>query len=393
MSSPDWYIELENSLKKHFDENKKINNLSGEQFLRNYLLENPLQNYTEEDDDQIVDDHLDPIQTYLSTLDWVTVDDDSCRWLRASVQPQVQIDTPPESKSLCDKSRLDELLNKATSLEVDELEWAKQELLIERCDYDNIEVLRYKLAKEICKHENYTQDDKAEAWYLAANISSSSQKSLECLEFASALKASQYKFEEAAIYLEEAVYELDPSLHLEIDRSWLTNLCNAVKRRLCLTFQKENIETHEQSLRVVRKCQVFYEQAGNRHKSSDLFVLEADIDKRRKKFASQLIVFLYWFFAKYGESPIRVLISSCVIILTWAIIYSCMGVSYNLGDGGGEIDKLITNIYFSIVTFTTLGYGDFSPPVEGRIIASIQAMLGLFMTSLFLVTFVRRHSR
>ena len=144
---------------------------------------------------------------------------------------------------------------------------------------------------------------------------------------------------------------------------------------------------------LVRKCRVFYEQSGNRDKSSHLFVLESDIDKRSKNKLYQLLVFFYWLFAQYGESPLRVLISSLLLIFLWAIIYTCMGINYNLEKGDGEIGKLTTNLYFSIVTFTTLGYGDFSPPVEGRLIASIQAMFGLFMTSLFLVTFVRRYSR
>jgi hypothetical protein len=33
-------------------------------------------------------------------------------------------------------------------------------------------------------------------------------------------------------------------------------------------------------------------------------------------------------------------------------------------------------LYFSIVTWTTLGYGDFTPPAAIRMIAAIQAMLG-----------------
>ncbi|MDJ1007519.1 MAG: potassium channel family protein [Paracoccaceae bacterium] len=42
-----------------------------------------------------------------------------------------------------------------------------------------------------------------------------------------------------------------------------------------------------------------------------------------------------------------------------------------------QIDRgLGSTLYFSIVTFTTLGYGDFQPVPRMRLIASIQAILG-----------------
>lgn len=38
--------------------------------------------------------------------------------------------------------------------------------------------------------------------------------------------------------------------------------------------------------------------------------------------------------------------------------------------------KAVTSIYFSIVTFTTLGYGDFSPSAALRIPSSVHALIG-----------------
>ncbi|GAI81392.1 unnamed protein product, partial [marine sediment metagenome] len=48
-------------------------------------------------------------------------------------------------------------------------------------------------------------------------------------------------------------------------------------------------------------------------------------------------------------------------------------------------------IYFSTITFTTLGYGDFRP-LEGwgRILAGSEAFIGAFMMALFVYTFARR---
>ena len=41
------------------------------------------------------------------------------------------------------------------------------------------------------------------------------------------------------------------------------------------------------------------------------------------------------------------------------------------------------SLYFSIVTWTTLGYGDFSPEHNIRIIAALQAMLGYVSMGVF----------
>ena len=42
----------------------------------------------------------------------------------------------------------------------------------------------------------------------------------------------------------------------------------------------------------------------------------------------------------------------------------------------------LDSLYFSVVTFTTLGYGDFQPCPSIRLVASIEALLGVFMLPL-----------
>jgi voltage-gated potassium channel Kch len=50
-------------------------------------------------------------------------------------------------------------------------------------------------------------------------------------------------------------------------------------------------------------------------------------------------------------------------------------------------------IYFSIVTFTTLGYGDFSPVSWARPFAAIEGFVGAFMIALFILSFVKKMTR
>lgn len=61
------------------------------------------------------------------------------------------------------------------------------------------------------------------------------------------------------------------------------------------------------------------------------------------------------------------------IIVIYALIYARIG----LLDGSGVLlQDLGTGFYFSLVTWTTLGYGDLQPPPNLRLLASSEAILG-----------------
>lgn len=394
MANPDWYDVLANSLKEYL-ESPSNRSVDGEQFFRAYLVDNPLESYSEEDEDQIVDEHLDNFQDYLLKFDWLKVDKTSYRWISKPTEKEKET---TENKNhggnhICDINRLEKIFAKESNLDVADIEWAKQELLIENCDFNNAEALAYRLAKEINHHSNFTLEDRYDAWIFAANKSRSSIKYVECMELAADCKASLFKFDEAAMALNKAIYKLDSSLKISEESRWIKSIADHAKRRVTLSFSAGTGDHDELLLRLIRKCRVYYEQAGNREMSSQLFVIETDVVYRSKNSSVKFFMLLYWMFSKYGESPLRVLVTSLVIILSWATMYQCMGIHYNLSSGKDALELFETNVYFSVVTFTTLGYGDFSPPDNGRLLASFQAMLGLFMTSLFLVTFVRRYSR
>lgn len=64
-----------------------------------------------------------------------------------------------------------------------------------------------------------------------------------------------------------------------------------------------------------------------------------------------------------------------ILIVIFAGIYRGYGLLYSgaiqsmLNDGQGAL-------YFSVVTWTTLGYGDFTPPPGLRLIAALEALVG-----------------
>lgn len=56
-------------------------------------------------------------------------------------------------------------------------------------------------------------------------------------------------------------------------------------------------------------------------------------------------------------------------ILLWAVFYAGAGVMPDLETAG----------YFSAVTYATIGYGDITPPVEWRVLASMEGLIGILM--------------
>ncbi|WP_047045495.1 ion channel [Vibrio mexicanus] len=104
-------------------------------------------------------------------------------------------------------------------------------------------------------------------------------------------------------------------------------------------------------------------------------------------------------FCGYGESPIRVVTFSICLILTCAIAYFILDTTAAnpiYADVTGwkfYALEFMNALYFSVVTFTTLGYGDISPVGVARFIAAFEAFFGSFTMALFVVVFVKKMTR
>jgi hypothetical protein len=90
----------------------------------------------------------------------------------------------------------------------------------------------------------------------------------------------------------------------------------------------------------------------------------------------------------------------CIYILLgflWAFAYMlCEHLfpgSFSGLDSGVWQENLEQFLYYSMVTLTTLGYGDFTPVGISRAIAAIEAFTGSFTIALFVVVFVKKMTR
>ena len=108
------------------------------------------------------------------------------------------------------------------------------------------------------------------------------------------------------------------------------------------------------------------------------------------------LTWLEFFFGRlffgYGEKPARMVGWALVLVVFFALQFFWSGEVRN--DAGHALGSFWQAIYFSVVTFTTLGFGDFHPTTElARIYAGIEAFAGALFIALFAVTLVKRYGR
>jgi hypothetical protein len=97
----------------------------------------------------------------------------------------------------------------------------------------------------------------------------------------------------------------------------------------------------------------------------------------------------------YTEKPNRVILASFLIVLFFGVLYYFFNVPSAPSDVIAPSQaSFLESLYFSFITFTTVGYGDLIPrPVIGfRLLACAEAFSGPFMAGLYIFTLTRRYA-
>ncbi len=164
----------------------------------------------------------------------------------------------------------------------------------------------------------------------------------------------------------------------------------------------------------------------NKYKKYGLFKKILKQSNLLKRIIVRLKIFSKWLFSKkaiecfnlsvsdfiyqYGENPWRVIRFALIIIFLFAIILNFSGIvisdrtnliiefikesqgdEYTLKYLGPVLGSFLNCLYFSVVTFTTLGYGDFQPAVGlSRFFVSLESIIGAITMALFVYTFAKR---
>lgn len=175
---------------------------------------------------------------------------------------------------------------------------------------------------------------------------------------------------------------------------------SAEQFKLAIKSAKKTQKSSTVLLTLTRSMRIQYELAGDEDNASIAFLSEKKLERKVNGKKQRGLLHCL---SDYGQNPGKVVLWAMGLIVICTLLYALLGIVPS--GSNAETQSLFEgclpwyvilwdSLYFSIVTFTTLGYGDFSPGTGvSRLVANLESLLGLFLTSLFLVALVRKYGR
>ncbi len=169
------------------------------------------------------------------------------------------------------------------------------------------------------------------------------------------------------------------------------------------TLNKATILLYEEAEEVYRNLRLASEKQGLFEIAGTFFQREMIMRRMQMPLYSlkRLISKSVDLFCAYGENPARIILFSLLLVFIFAFGYAFLGIESDEGiiicsTNNSLVENLIVfydSIYFSVITFTTLGYGDLIPTGYTRALSAIEAFGGSFTLALFVVVFVKKMTR
>jgi len=152
----------------------------------------------------------------------------------------------------------------------------------------------------------------------------------------------------------------------------------------------------ERGFRMYRRAVAAYEQCGLFAEARELAYRQMCWKLRTGgvlglRRSHRLELLLHWAVAGFGFRPMRVVGMGALLILLYAVVYwAADGVVKTGWHGHITFWKAL---YFSGVTFATVGYGDFIPAPHVRMVAMSEGFLGALTMGFFVAVLANRLSK
>ena len=162
----------------------------------------------------------------------------------------------------------------------------------------------------------------------------------------------------------------------------------------------EREQKHSEAKNIYAVLKNYFRQEGMYDISGEYYyrekLMETKYNLQEKKYLQWIVDMFLKLTTGYGERPSNILVWWIGIIFGFAFIYYFFsgiynGIAYYITSYN---PNFLEALYFSIVTFTTLGFGDLTPkPGFFQLFASFEALLGAIFMALFIVVFARKMIR
>jgi hypothetical protein len=108
--------------------------------------------------------------------------------------------------------------------------------------------------------------------------------------------------------------------------------------------------------------------------------------------------YVFDYVGRYATSPVRVLVNGILTILTFGVLYHLINtflpalgsIESTLPANINHCHDFWNSLYYSAITFFTIGYGDYFPVGFLKFAAAFEGFSGVFLMSYFTVAFVRK---
>jgi len=152
----------------------------------------------------------------------------------------------------------------------------------------------------------------------------------------------------------------------------------------------------ERAFRMYRRAIAAYEQCGLTAEARHLTYALMRLRLRRAHVLrlpvlQRLELSLYWATAGFGLCPLRVIGTALTLVLLYGGLY--WAIAGVVAVHTAEPLTLWHAIYFSGITFATVGYGDFLPAPHARLLALTEGVVGAFALGFFVVVLANRLRR
>jgi hypothetical protein len=216
------------------------------------------------------------------------------------------------------------------------------------------------------------------------------QQSALCFALAAscwALKAGEKTFYNAATMYEQAAKEAEATGNFEYASLLHKHAAICYERDLEYIGFSECFYRSKECQRKFLKLNLFHAykakgMPGTSQKRSLRDLIRA--------FFSWCLLTFSWILWGHGERPQRTIVFGCSLVLGYAFLYTFGFVKTNQTIIQPNI---LEALYFSVVTFTTVGYGDIVPVGINRAIAIVEAFSGLFIAPVFITGLCRKYLR
>ena len=201
-----------------------------------------------------------------------------------------------------------------------------------------------------------------------------------------------------AIFSEKTILTNVNFFQCTLDGSTIKNAYNNMDKEVIQVRTIKKKRNYSSAREIYILFKKYFKSEGMYDISGKYFVqekkMERILNKKRKEWGKYFLNTFLDIVSGYGEKPLNAIICSLIIIMGGTNIYW-------LFDGIMVTNNKVTfsgtffeSFYFSLITFSTLGYGDLIPKAGiFRIIASFESLMGVALTAIFIFIFARKTTR